>query len=126
MPEIKTDPVTIVVDDQAYSCFGEEHTLADIARWLLRNKSEAEEVVELIQEGLKEKSKSYPLGFWICTHSIFSDFKEGSVYECKLDQTGSPRIFANGGFSPYWSEHSNRFCYGRNKLDFKYIEQRKD
>lgn len=59
MGEIKTDPylVWIDVNDDTYECeaFGPDHTLADIARWLMKNPVEAEEVRDLLAEMLEEQ-----------------------------------------------------------------------
>lgn len=62
MPEIERDPVTILVDkglgDRVeYVCIDDSMSLSDIARWLLKNKSEAEEMVDLLQEGLNDSKK---------------------------------------------------------------------
>lgn len=54
MAEVQTPPVTITVGDKSYAAFSEEHTLADIARWALSNKVDAEEVIRLLQEMLEE------------------------------------------------------------------------
>ena len=51
MAEIKRDPVRIVVGEVEYAAFDEDHTLADIARWIASNPYEAEEMVGLLEEG---------------------------------------------------------------------------
>lgn len=53
MAEIKTPPVVIVVGGKKYVAFHEDHSLADLARWALNNPVDAEELVRLLQEGLK-------------------------------------------------------------------------
>lgn len=52
MPEIKREPVPIIVSDTAYEAFDDDHTLADIARWIGRNKVDAEEVARILGEML--------------------------------------------------------------------------
>ena len=49
MPEIKTEPVKL---EDEWIAFGPDHTLSDIARWLLENESDAETVRDLLNEGL--------------------------------------------------------------------------
>lgn len=63
MPEVKRDPVTVLVDKGfegkiKYVCFDDEMSLSDIARWLLNNKSEAEEMLWLLQEGLNDSKRN--------------------------------------------------------------------
>ena len=56
MAEIKTPPSTW--EDQEgtiYEGFGPSHTLADIARWLMTNPVEAEEVRDLLTKMLESK-----------------------------------------------------------------------
>ena len=56
MAEIKTPPSTWQDEDgDVYECFGPSHTLADIARWLMTNPIEAEEVRNLLTEMLEEQ-----------------------------------------------------------------------
>lgn len=61
MPEVKT-PINEYYrkDGLKYVCITENHTLADIARWLLNNKSEAEEMLWLLQEGLNDSKRNTP------------------------------------------------------------------
>lgn len=52
--EIKTPPRKITIDGIDYECFTQDHTLADIARWILQNSSHAEEIRDMLNEGLSE------------------------------------------------------------------------
>lgn len=52
--EIKTPPREITIDGVEYECFTQDHTLADIARWILQNSSHAEEIRDMLNEGLSE------------------------------------------------------------------------
>lgn len=56
--EIKTNP--IIVHDKngdEIICFNSKHTLADIVRWLMRNRSEAEDVLDMLKEELSKGSR---------------------------------------------------------------------
>lgn len=48
MAEIKREPVRLVVDGVEYDAFDENHSLADIARWVRRNPVDTEELVRLL------------------------------------------------------------------------------
>ena len=51
MPEIKTPPVKF----NGMACFHDDHTLADIVRWIMQNRSEAEEVHRMLGEELQKQ-----------------------------------------------------------------------
>jgi len=69
----------------------------------------------------------YPCGWWRCTHSkegLFKDhFTVGELYECRIDNNTSPRIYYDEGadWAPYWSYHYKRFCYSPSELSFEYV-----
>ena len=70
--------------------------------------------------------KGYPLGIWKCTHSIFKDFSQGSLYECRLDSSGSPRIYTHNPdccWAPYWQNKAGKFCYPRSELNFEWVSE---
>jgi hypothetical protein len=48
MPEVKTAPVLM----KGMTCFHKDHTLADIVRWIMGNRSEAEEIHRMLGEEL--------------------------------------------------------------------------
>lgn len=48
MAEIKREPVKIVVGDIEYEAFDENHTWADIARWVRKNEVDAASLVQLL------------------------------------------------------------------------------
>lgn len=48
MAEIKREPVRIIVGDTEYEAFDENHSLSDIARWILKNEVDAEELIRLL------------------------------------------------------------------------------
>lgn len=50
MGEIKRPPVKIIQGGIEYAAFDEDHTLADIARWIEENQADAEELVCLLTE----------------------------------------------------------------------------
>lgn len=52
MSEIMTPPTKIVVGEVEYEAFRDGHSLADIVRWLMGNRSDAEEVHMLLGEAL--------------------------------------------------------------------------
>ena len=55
MPEIKTDPITCVDDEgNDVVCFNSEHTLADIVRWIMINRCEAEEIFRILGSELEK------------------------------------------------------------------------
>lgn len=66
--------------------------------------------------------KCYPEGDWECTNSTFRDFVVGKIYQCKMAGDGY-RIYPKEGayWAPYWSWATQRFCYPRDQLDFKYL-----
>lgn len=49
MAEVRTDPV-IGVDENGDDvvCFNDSHFLADVVRWIMQNRSEAEEVFSML------------------------------------------------------------------------------
>ena len=53
MAEIKRKPILMEVEGGFIEGFDEGHTLADIARWLLKNRVDAEELHYLLGEMLK-------------------------------------------------------------------------
>lgn len=57
MAEIRTEPYIVWVDvgEDTYECeaFGPDHTLGDIARWICRNRSEAEELLYILKKELE-------------------------------------------------------------------------
>ncbi len=54
MAEICIPPVTVRLDGEDHDAFGPHHSLADIVRWLMRNRSEAEEVRDMLTEALAD------------------------------------------------------------------------
>jgi hypothetical protein len=54
MSEIKRPPVKIIVGEIEYDAFDENHTLADIARWIGSNQLEADELLRLLEENRQE------------------------------------------------------------------------
>lgn len=61
MAEIKQPPTRIIIDGTIYDAFGVHHTLSDIARWLMSNRVDAEEVYQMLHKGLgKDKDKVNP------------------------------------------------------------------
>jgi hypothetical protein len=60
MPEVCTPPYTYKdLYDETYEAFGPEHTLADIARWIMQNRSDAEEIHRMLGDMLEEDPKLY-------------------------------------------------------------------
>ena len=53
MAEIKTAPVAITIDDTEYAAFDEDHTLGDIARWVMENRADGEELHRILGEMLE-------------------------------------------------------------------------
>jgi len=54
MAEIKRDPVTLInkATGEEWICFDEDHTLSDIARWILNgNPVDAGELIRLLTTG---------------------------------------------------------------------------
>lgn len=49
MSEMKREPHLVVIDGVECEAFDADHSLADIARWIARNETEAEEMVALLQ-----------------------------------------------------------------------------
>ena len=58
MSEIKRPPVRIVVGDVEYDAFDENHSLADIARWIRCNEVDHEEIVRLLGAEFIEVGRS--------------------------------------------------------------------
>lgn len=54
MAEIQTPPVPVTIRDEDYEAFGEQHSLADIVRWLMRNLIEAAEVRDMLNRALSD------------------------------------------------------------------------
>jgi len=55
MSEIKRDPIySQSANGDELATFDADHTLADIARWVCRNRADAEEVHRMIGEMLNE------------------------------------------------------------------------
>jgi hypothetical protein len=54
MPEIMTPPIKWAHPDSGveYVMFTNKHTLADIARWILENKKDAEEILQMLAENI--------------------------------------------------------------------------
>jgi hypothetical protein len=52
MIEVCTPPLILSGDDGDLVAFGDNHTLADIARWIMRNRSEAEELYMILGQML--------------------------------------------------------------------------
>lgn len=74
----------------------------------------------------------YPVGFWRCTHAneIMQGFgfEPGEIYECRTAESEfSKRIYPRPkkpcpfNWSPYWNQHTGRFCYDPEELDFEYV-----
>lgn len=58
MAEIKTPPIYGVDEDGSdVVCFSDDHFLSDIVRWLMQNRSEAEEVHMLLGEELEKPER---------------------------------------------------------------------
>lgn len=56
MPEVCIPPYRFDMSDESVvEGFGDEHSLADIARWIMKNRADAEEMVRLLGEMLEEK-----------------------------------------------------------------------
>lgn len=55
MAEIMTPPIFGEDEDGETVTFTEKHTLADIARWIAQNKTDAEEVIRLLQEAVQTR-----------------------------------------------------------------------
>ena len=55
MAEIKSAPI-VGIDDQCDDvvCFNSEHTLADIVRWIMTNRSEAEEIFRMLASEIEK------------------------------------------------------------------------
>lgn len=55
MAEIKTQPIKGVDDDgDEVVCFNAGHTLADVARWILENRQDAEEIHRMLGDELSK------------------------------------------------------------------------
>jgi DNA-directed RNA polymerase subunit L len=53
MPEIKRKPMKLTKENGVVlTVFSEHHTLGDIVRWIMENRSEAEDVYYLLKEAL--------------------------------------------------------------------------
>jgi DNA-directed RNA polymerase subunit L len=53
MPEIKRKPMKLTKEDgEVLTVFDEHHTLGDIVRWIMENRSDAEDVYCLLKEAL--------------------------------------------------------------------------
>lgn len=53
MPEIKRKPMKLTKENGAVlTVFSEHHTLGDIVRWIMENRSDAEDVYCLLKEAL--------------------------------------------------------------------------
>lgn len=52
MSEIMTPPTKIVVGEVEYEAFHDGHSLADIARWIMKNRGDAEDLRMLLGEAL--------------------------------------------------------------------------
>jgi hypothetical protein len=51
MSEIKTPPVKIIIGEDEYDAFGEDHTWGDIARWIVAHgPSDVEEITRILSE----------------------------------------------------------------------------
>lgn len=57
MAEIMTDPVKIIIQDVTFEGFGEHHSLADIARWIMKNISDAEDLYSMLGEMILEANR---------------------------------------------------------------------
>lgn len=55
MAEVKTAPIEGRDEHGETWTFTEAHSLADIARWVMRNRSEAEEVHRMLGEMLEDE-----------------------------------------------------------------------
>jgi len=57
MPEIKREPLLIedAETGELLTCFEHDYTIEDIARWVLKNKGDAEDLMNMIKEGLKNE-----------------------------------------------------------------------
>lgn len=66
--------------------------------------------------------RHHPRGFWLCTHSTFTDFVVGFAYPAYERHSGV-RIYPYEGSSwaPYWQPDEGRFCYPAKDLDFVYL-----
>lgn len=53
MSEMKREPHLVVIDGVECEAFDADHSLADIARWIARNETEAEEILALLQRILR-------------------------------------------------------------------------
>lgn len=49
MSEVMREPTLTIQDGEEQWTFDENHSLADIARWIARNHADAEEVIYLLQ-----------------------------------------------------------------------------
>lgn len=49
MAEIKREPLRIVVGEEEYAAFDADHTLSDIARWLVEQGADADEMAFLMR-----------------------------------------------------------------------------
>jgi hypothetical protein len=52
MAEIETPPLVVMINDEPYEAFGDDHSLADICRWLMKNPDEAAEVHTMLGDML--------------------------------------------------------------------------
>jgi hypothetical protein len=50
MAEVRLDPVKITIGDDEYAAFGEQHSWADIVRWIAKNRVDLEVVIYLAKE----------------------------------------------------------------------------
>ena len=58
MAEIQTPPIEGVDEEgNQIVCFTEDHTLSDIVRWLMGNRSDAEEVHRMLGEELEKPAR---------------------------------------------------------------------
>lgn len=58
MSEVKRDPIiSLDVNGDEIAAFDANHSLADIARWLLRNRAEAEELHLILGDMLQERGE---------------------------------------------------------------------
>ena len=55
MPEVRKQPVSLWDDNEGeLICFRDDHSIADIARWVMSNQTEAEELHRILGEMLGE------------------------------------------------------------------------
>ena len=57
MSEVRREPIHLTIGEIEYEAFDESHSLADIARWIMRNPVDAEELREMLGEMLAREQQ---------------------------------------------------------------------